>query len=246
MANLLFRPAELLNELHALRGLAGKFLDQTSPFQLEELIGDIRGLQSGGGAMTLEIPEDRPLRTRVSTGEFEPATKSCGREVFGEVTGIWEVVGGKYKVPDRERPNKKPTEVMLIGFSGIASTVFRVFDKSTGDTVACWKMELGDASAPGCFFHTFASLDHAFPVPRHPNMFATPMSAIGFALGELFQDVWEEAVSGTTDPPNRWRSIQTKRVKALLEWQLEQVSNTDSSPWYALKQAKPDNRLFLC
>lgn len=37
MANLLFRPAELLNELSALQGLAGRFLDRASPYKLEEL-----------------------------------------------------------------------------------------------------------------------------------------------------------------------------------------------------------------
>jgi hypothetical protein len=245
MANLLFRPADLLNELSALQGLAGRFLDRTSPYKLEELTREIQGLQAHGGKYTIEIPGTRPLRTRVSNGEFEPPNKKSARRVYGSITGIWEVEATKHAIPDPNRPNKKSKSTMLIGFTGKASTVFEVKVEASGDTVACWKMELGDANSPGCFFHTFASADHAFPVPRHPNVFATPMSAIGFALGELFQGAWEESVSGTNDAPNRWRSIQAKRFKALLDWQLKLVAKTTSSPWCSLKAAKPDSALFL-
>lgn len=245
MANLLFQPTELLEELHALQDLAGRFLHQASPYRLEELRADIEGLRTQGGTYTLEIPEKRPLKTRVSQGEFEPPNKRSARRVYGSITGIWEVEAAEYALPNPDRPHKKPRPRKLIGFSGKASTVFEVKDEACEETVACWKMELGDANSPGCFFHTFASTDHSFPVPRHPNVFATPMSAIDFALGELFQKDWEEAVSGMTDAPNRWRSIQAKRFKALLNWQLAQVEHTTSSPWCSLKAAKPDIDIFL-
>lgn len=245
MANLLFRPADLLHELSALQGLATSFLDRASPYMLEELYGEIQGLLARGGTYTLEIPELRPLKTRASRGEFEPPTKKSGRRVYGSITGIWEVEAIKHVIRDPDRPDKKAKPTMLIGFTGKASTVFEVRDKESEETMACWKMELGDANSPGCFFHTFASTDQGFPVPRHPNVFATPMSAIGFALGELFQGGWEKTVSGTSDAPNRWRSIQAKRLRALLSWQLEQVAKTTSSPWCSLKVAKPDKALFL-
>ena len=245
MENLLFHPAELLSEIEALRNLSASFLDYTS-FQLEQLAGDIRGLVTQkSGALTLEIPKYRPLRTRVSAGEFEPASKSSNRRVFAEITGIWEIKAAKYKVKNPDRPGKKAKETLLIGFTGLASTVISVYDEGCAEPIACWKMEIGDASAPGCFFHTFASVDHGFPVPRHPNVFPTPMSAIGFALGELFQDGWEQAVSGGTDPPQRWRSIQGKRLKALLEWQLKIIAGATASPWFALKAAKPAAGLFV-
>lgn len=245
MANLLFEPTQLLNELSALQDLAAKFLDRTSPYDLAELKSGIEGLRARGGTYTLEIPELRPLRTRVSQGEFEPPNKKSARRVYGSITGIWEVEAAKHARHDPDRPAKKRKPTMLIGFTGKASTVFEVKDKESEKTVACWKMELGDASSPGCFFHTFASADPAFPVPRHPNVFVTPMSAIGFALGELFQGDWEATVSGTSHAPNSWRSIQRNRFKALLEWQLEQVETTTSSPWCSLKVAKPSKELFL-
>lgn len=247
MANLLFRPADLLNEIGALQGIAERFLDRTSPYRLEELSGEIQGLNASGGKAILEIPKGRALRTRVSEGEFEPRNKKkSARRVYGSITGIWEVEAAKHVIPDPNRPNKKqPKPTMLIGFTGKASTAFEVMDKATGETVACWKMELGDASSPGCFFHTFTSADPGFPVPRHPNVFATPMSAIGFALGELFQSAWEECVSGIADHPNRWRSIQSKRFEALLRWQLEQVTKTNADPWCSVKLARPSEWLFL-
>lgn len=245
MANLLFQPSDLLNELSALQVLSAKFLDPMSSYKIDELSSDIQGLQARGGTYTLEIPQGRPLRTRVSHGEFEPRNKKSARGVYGLITGIWEVEAAMYHLRDPGRPHKKLKPKWLIGFTGIASTVFTVKDKASGDTLASWKMELGDANSPGCFFHTFASADHGFPVPRHPNVFATPMSAIGFALGELFQGDWERTVSGTSDAPHRWRSIQAKQLSALLTWQLEQVGKTTSSPWSSLKAAKPDNQLFL-
>lgn len=245
MAKLLFRPAELLNELSSLQGLAAGLVDRSSPYNLKELSDDIVGLQARGGLHTLEIPRDRPLRTRTSVGEFEPPHKHSGRRVYGVITGIWDIEAAKVPILDPSRPNRKSTPTMLIRFVGKASTVFEVIDEDSDSVIACWKMELGDGKSPGCFFHTFASSDHTFPVPRHPNIFATPMSAIGFVLGELFHGDWEKAVSGTSDAPNRWRSIQTKRFKALMGWQLEEVSKTTSSPWCTLKIAKPNDFLFL-
>jgi len=245
MANLLFRPAELLSEIEALRNLSATFLDPTS-FQLEQLAGDIQGLVTQkNGELTLEIPKDRPLRTRVSDGEFELAHRSSNRRIFADISGIWKIKAAKYKVKNPDRPGKKAKETLLIGFTGLASTVISVYDEGVDVPIACWKMEFGHADAPGCFFHTFASVDHGFPVPRHPNMFPTPMSAIGFALGELFQDGWEQVVSGTTDPPQRWRSIQGKRLKALLEWQMKIIADATASPWYALKAAKPTAEIFV-
>lgn len=245
MANLLFRPSDLLSEIEALRGLAASFLDPKF-FQLEQLAGDIQGLVTQkAGTMTLEIPKDRPLRTRLSNGEFEPAHKSSNRRVFAEVTGIWEIEAADHKLKSPNRPGKRAKPTLLIGFTGLASTVITVFDEGAETPIACWHMELGDATAPGCFFHTSTSADHGFPVPRHPNIFPTPMSAIGFVLGELFQHSWEKEVSRATDPPRRWRSIQSKRLKSLLEWQIKLVSEATASPWFAIKMAKPAAEIFV-
>ncbi|MEQ8457643.1 MAG: hypothetical protein RLO52_08785 [Sandaracinaceae bacterium] len=246
MANLFFRPDELLSEIEALRQLCAGFLAPDS-FQLQELAGDIRGLkEQKSGRLTLEIPEDRPLMTKPSEGQFERAPRSSGRSVVAKVTGKWDVKIVKTKVPDQSRPNKKARELLLLDFVDRASTVIHVVDEGGTDPIACWKMELGISSSPGCFFHTFASGDANFPVPRHPNLFPTPMSAIGFVLGELFQDEWEQEVSKAGfDPPQRWRSIQSRRLLALFAWQMELAKAATASPWYAIKAGKPLPSIFL-
>ena len=245
MANLLFRPDDLMSEIEALRQLCEGFLAPGS-FQLQELAGDIRGLKERkSGGLTLEIPKDRPLLTKPSEGQFEPAHRSSGRRVVAKITGVWDVEIVKTKVKNPTRPNKKPKEVLLLGFTDRASTVIHVVDEGGTDAIACWKMELGANDSPGCFFHTFASGDPNFPVPRHPNLFPTPMSAIGFVLGELFQDAWEHEVSKAADPPQRWRSIQSQRLQALFSWQMKLAEAATASPWYAIKAAKPAPDMFV-
>lgn len=246
MAHLLFDPTEFLNELHDFKELSAGFLSHDS-FALDSLEQVIQGLVArGAGEETLEIPEKQPLRTRISAGEFEPGHKSSTREVFADVTGIWQIELVERRIRDPRRPARKVKPKAFIGFIGLASAVIEVFDRRTLDTLALWKMEVGDSISPGCFFHTFASIDKNLPTPRHPNLFPTPMSAIGFALGELFQDEWEKVVSGTGHHSNSWRSIQKRRLSALLRWQMDFVSATaSSSPWMDLKAAKPDPAIFV-
>jgi hypothetical protein len=61
----------------------------------------------------------------------------------------------------------------------------------------------------------------------------------------LFQDGWEKVVSGATDAPQRWRSIQGKRLTKLLDWQMKLIADATASPWIALKTAKPVAELFV-
>ena len=78
-----------------------------------------------------------------------------------------------------------------------------------------WRVELGADDAPGCYFHTQILGDReespfpkSVPIPRLPSPFVTPMAAVEFVLGELFQDKWQEEARRTRDPQRRWRSIQ--------------------------------------
>ncbi len=238
MSRLLFKPRELEAELESLKELAEEYLKHDSIYILDELVSSLRGLVADGGRMLLEIPRNRPLTTRISEGEFEPVAKSSGRRIYGEVTGKWEVM--------LQRVGKRK-KLKLIEFCGIASTVVELFDHESRDLpIATWKVELGDANAPGCYFHSHAgSLTPDLPIPRHPSLFPTPMAAIAFALGELFQHKWEQTVAGITPHPNHWRSLQKRRLKALLKWKLHQIETGTSSPWIALKSAKPSPNLFV-
>ncbi len=244
MSKLLFSPSELLSEIGALSELAAKFLDPAG-FQLKQLATDIRGLiAQQSGSTVLEIPESWPLRTRISKGDYETSGKS-NREVFAEITGIWKIELSKRGLTSGRR-NRKVRPKPLIGYSGLASMTITVYDQTASENrIAHSQMDVGDLNAPGCFFHTHSFIDSSFPVPRHPNLFPTPMSAIEFVLGELFQTSWERAVSGSTDPPQRWRSIQQKRLKAILAWQMERVGQATASPWIAIKTMNPPPDIFV-
>ncbi|MEZ4322521.1 MAG: hypothetical protein R3F61_33955 [Myxococcota bacterium] len=242
MCHLLFGPDDLLDELQTLKSMVGPFTAPESTYQLAELEAQIKGLIAEGPGATcqLAIPTGRPWRTRISEGEFEPPAKKCNTTVYAEVTGTWSTA---LVIDDPQKKVSK--QKRRIAFTGVASTAIKVFEATSGEAVALWKMELGDANSPGCYFHTHAGSRPSFPVPRHPSLFATPMAAIGFALGELFQGAWDEAVQGTTGAPNRWRSIQKRRMKKLLEWALSEVESTTSSPWMSIKAAKPPPALFV-
>ena len=127
----------------------------------------------------------------------------------------------------------------------------------------CGGSSLGQGDAPGCYFHTQILGDRdespfpkAVPIPRFPSPFVTPMAAVEFALGELFQDKWQEEARQARDPQRRWRSIQQRRWSSLLMWQNDLVTRRASSPWVEsfpskessswidLKHAKPPEDLF--
>jgi len=245
VANLFFKPSELLSEIESLRQLSSSFLAPSS-YQFKEFASDIQGLVSEKkGTIALEIPKERPLLTKPSAGQFEPAHRTSGRCVVAKVTGIWDVEIVKVKLKNPERPRKKASEQMLIGFTDRASTEICIVDEGDTKPIALWKMEMGASDSPGCFFHTFASGDPRFPVPRHPNLFTTPMSTIDFLLGELFQEEWESEVSRATDSSQRWRSIQSARLQTLLSWQMKLAGTSTASPWVSIKRAKPDPGMFI-
>ena len=242
MSGLLFNLSELEREAVALQTLSNGFLDNSS-YPFEEIIRDIRGIH-GTHNFDLKIPRERPLRTLISEGEFEPKNKSSGCNVFATISGKWELQAEKNKGKS------------CVKFIGLASGVITVYDEATLDPLAHWKMELGDARSPGCYFHTYSPLKNksdlafgapqsrdSFPIPRHPNIFPTPMAIIGFTLGELFQEKWAQAVSGGKG--TMWRSIQRKRLTQLLNWQIKVSNDTSFGPWISLKNAKPPANLFL-
>lgn len=246
MSHLLFTPDDFIQELQALTDLSRSFLNRELSFDLSALTDGLKLLK--GNPLTsqpFEIPFDRPIVTRASTGEFEPKRKTSSRQVAGEITGIWEIGHFQRPYAKENRKGRKRRQVYFFGFTGKASTVLKVRDLSSNAIIASWKMELGSVASPGCFFHTFASEDETFPVPRHPSVFATPMAAMAFLLGELFQDDWKRAVSGGSGAATIWRSIQLRRLKAILGWQLQCVDESDSSPWCDLKCAKPNEFLFI-
>lgn len=258
MSGLLFPFGELVEEAVALGSMAKQFLVARGPRVLNGLKRD---LQRIGGRSTDRVQELvlHPLRTK-PTRDYEPMSRSGGQKIYALISGKWEL-----RSVGRKGPKRK------IAFVGKASTVFELWPENCiwreshdrSNRLAMWRIELGADDAPGCYFHTQilgdrdqAPFPKALPIPRLPSPFVTPMAAVEFALGELFQDKWQKEARRARDAQRRWRSIQRRRWSNLLMWQndlvtrrtsspwVESIPSEPSSPWIDLKHAQPPNNLF--
>ena len=173
------------------------------------------GEKSAERDRTLQL---QPLRTRPSRC-YEPGSRSGGLGIYAHVTGIWELRPVGRKGTNRE-----------VAFTGKASTVVELWPEQCmwceehrlTSRVARWKIELGAHDSPGCYFHFHLGNHHdpplraAIPIPRLPSPFVTPMAAVEFVLGELFQDEWQRKVRMARDHHKRWRRIQRERWSTFL------------------------------
>ena len=228
VTGLLFRYGELVEETEALRRMARPFLAAGGAEALFSLKGDLERI---GGQTTVHVQELvlRPLRTE-PTRNYEAGTRAGGQEIYALIRGKWEL-----QTIGRQGPTRK------IAFVGKASAVIELWPKDClweemhqqPNRLAMWRIELGAEDAPGCYLHTQILGDRdelpfpkAVPIPRLPSPFITPMAAVEFALGELFQDRWQEEARRTRDPQKRWRSIQQQRWANLLTWQSDLILRT--------------------
>lgn len=249
MAPLKFSFQKFANELVALNRLGKKFLSRTGREQV--LPAYIASLEAYREMETerewkLEIPLDRPLRTTVSDGEYEVGGGG-GRRIYAKVSSLWII----QRIP----PTKKSRPASEFRLSGLASTRVRILeraDNGSGDQeIAMWRMEIGDDASPGCHFHVqvlgdvnVAPFPADVPIPRLPSPLITPAAIVEFVLGELFQDQWVRELQGGSADIDRWRSIQRHRYGRLLDWQ-RKILGRSSTPWLAVKTAKPSPDLFV-
>ena len=245
VAGLQFRSQELVQEVNALKGIAGRFLDGADSWVLDQMACGLKRIAGGraNGPQPLEL---EPLRTKVSRS-YERGSRAGGTKIYARMKGKWEL-----------RPlQRKKNQPKVVEFAGKASTVVEMWtegdrwNEDCSNRLAKWRVELGARDSPGCYFHVQVLGDRneppfpkSIPIPRLPSLFATPMAAVEFVLGELFQDEWARETSRDLDPQRRWRSLQQDRLCRLLEWQQDLVRQADLSPWMALKDAKPKVGLF--
>lgn len=247
--SLLFRVADLQNELRSFKKLAAGLLASDSPSVLsiaESALSSIANSAQGHG---WEIPRENPLFTNPSIGEYMPDDK--GSEViFGEISFIWDL----QPVRDRGREHGPALKVRL---NGRASTMVRLlrgepFSGQNPDELAMWRMEIADDAAPGAFFHiqimgreSDLMFPHSVDIPRFPCVFSSPFSAIEFLLGELFQSRWPRLVQSGKSEAEQWRSIQEFRHERYLKWATDCIRSGGGSPWSSWKQAKPEETMFI-
>lgn len=164
--------------------------------------------------------------------------------VYAKLTSIWEIepIG---------RSKRPKTEFRLTGIASTKIQLFRHGDNGAPEELGLWRMEIGDSNAPGCHFHVqIEGQDNNrpfpgnVPIPRLPVYLATPLSALGFVLGELFQEQWAKEMSRAGDVLAIWTGIQQHRFERLFAWQSRTVRETQGCPWVALKSTKPPATLF--
>lgn len=241
MAELRFQFTELVRETKALRTIARNFLDPSTTRVLHVFENDLADIRKGqaGRVRSLEL---QPLYTRPSKGEYEFGRRKGLQHVYAIISGTWELrpLGGS-SAPRRE-----------VEFCGKASTKIALYNLDRPNTrLAMWRLELGAEDSPGCYIHAQILGDsdqppfpRSVPIPRLPSIFVTPMSAVEFALGELFQDKWAKATAGNTGDTPYWRELQRKRLQSLFSWYQSELKNSVSSPWMALKESKPREDIF--
>ena len=244
MAGLRFKIVELERETKALKSMGTGFLDSRTSWALDEFWSNLKSIggRRGESVRTLKL---QCLRTTPST-KYQSGSRQGSRKVHAVISGIWEL-----------RPlGNGPAPGRKVEFCGKASTKIKLYASDEPETprLAMWRLELGAEDSPGCYVHAQILGDsdqppfpRSVPIPRLPSIFVTPMSAVEFALGELFQDKWAKAAAGNAGDAQQWRALQRQWLQSLFSWYQSELKNSlsSSSSWMALKAAKPDEGLFL-
>lgn len=250
-----FSFAGMSNEVTSMASLAKSFLEESSLYNVlpmwNRALINFKDEPYSGRRIRWEISERDPIKTK-TTSEYEAGARRGGRTVFGQISCVWEI---SKPVPkgkkERKRSFRSPTFV-VIGLACTKVTIWGVEDAGAPKELARWTLEIGDAMSPGCHFHTQINLDarheifpKSLPVPRLPSLLHTPMDALDFLLGELFQNSWFKYASQDTDAGKTWAHCQTTRLTNLLKWQSETIKNASAAPWATLKKQKPSFDLLI-
>lgn len=219
-------------ELEAFKNLAYRFIEREDQRKLDQFASDLRGFHSNGGLThRWALGDDRAVRTVPSKGEYE--VDSAGQDVFGTLKSVWEI---------RKVGNSRHAREFEI--NGIASTELAIHKLGDACQLAQWKMEIGTAASPGCNVHTHVGLFRV-PVPRFPALAVSPLASFEFIIAELFQRRWSERTGGRSNGAAEWRTIQRKRLRAIIRWMDQTVEGALTSPWVAYKNSKPDPKLLM-
>ncbi|MEV8375208.1 hypothetical protein AB0P21_20915 [Kribbella sp. NPDC056861] len=245
--SLIFKVAELRNEIQAFRNLARDFIAPGADGVLSQAQADLENIaRRSGGMIAWCIRPAYAFRTALSDGEYMPGKKKGGEKIHAEITFIWEIE------PVRKKGGKQALEVRLVGK---ASTMVRLIsggpETASPEELAMWRMEVADDNSPGSYFHVqvlgreeSAPFPSAIDVPRLPSVLMSPFACMEFALAELFQERWAKHAAEGTSETLAWRAIQGPRHDKQLAWHAEQIKSNSGSPWAAWKAAKPPEDLF--
>jgi len=240
---ILFEFSAVEQEISNFAKIARKFIDERSRTVIDQWLSMLLSFRDSRrqGRWRWQITECNPVRTK-PTYEYESRGKSGGFLVYGELSMVWEI----------EAKGRGSGPAQSFYLKGLASTMIKVFRLDSDQDVrqiAQWTFEVGDHQSPGCHFHVgipcLNETESSFPVPRLPSILLTPIDALDFLLGEIFQVPWRQEVSRDSDSIRAWAGHQQKRLSRLLEWKRDQVKKSGGSAWNYLKNQRPQSKIFL-
>jgi hypothetical protein len=238
-----FHFADLQREVSNFAQVSQRFLERESRAKLSDWLTGLVNFRDSRhqGSWRWTIPEEDPVRTLL-TDEYEAGERRGGFTVYGELSSIWEI-GLK---------GRGGSASHAICLNGIASTKVKIFRRHADSTIrqiAQWQFEVGDSQSPGCHFHIgighFGEAAASLPVPRLPSLLLTPIDALDFLLGEIFQARWSEEVNRETTPMQQWSAQQKARLSRLLKWKQDQIEKSGGSAWNYLKHQRPSAQILL-
>src|SRR6266850_4101566 len=198
---ILFSYRDTFKEIELASQYFGKYVAAESSGVLDEWLQKIRAFKQSatrGRRCSWQIPLDRPLRTVVSNGAYQPDSAGA-LNVRGVISTVWTIEHvGRHAALGRH------DEVFrLVDDGSTLVKILKVADDDQESCVAAWHFDVGVAISPGFHFHTQISTrpdaadmaaETYFPktldVPRLPAVLFFPLDALDFLLGELFLDQW--------------------------------------------------------
>ena len=250
-SGLLFSFEDMKKEIVNMKKLASPFLDDhAKQFVIDAWQNELKHFQNlpFGTKVVWEIKEEHPLKTRLSDGKYQLRGK--GKTVQGQLTMIWDIVAGDIRKRIQEKPPHK--FFALVGKASIKLNITKYQGNDDGEELARWRFEVGDSESPGCHFHMQVlggEQDNVFPkslpIPRFPGFLVTPLDALDFLLGELFQIDWPKRQAQDTDEVRLWSRSQQARLQKIVKWQMGHLNETKGSPWVTLKKEKPPIALLI-
>lgn len=248
-AGLRFMFSDMEKEIEYMRALAAPFLSRdTFHHRIPEWKRRLTNfrLSPGSGRMSWFVPEDEPLETAESVGEYEPHGRKGVYRVVGRISGAWDILA------ELSRDNTPPKHFTLDGHASFKLSVWAIGGERKYVELARWSSDVGDRNSPGCHFHSQIDMDEGygiFPkglsVPRLPGFLLTPMDLLEYLIGELFQAKWTSRASKGSQEVRNWSNTQRPRLLRMLSWQHGAIKKAGGSPWTTLKRLKPHATLLL-
>lgn len=248
-----FSFAEMRREIQNMADIARPFLESASYEQVIPIwVQQLRNFATSRheSAMQWEIPRSTPIQTVRSAGEYEVGDGG-EHTIFGRLSSVWDIVTPRAGSKTKKR-NAPHNSFLLVGRASTRISIFEYHPNGDHRELGRWRFEVGDAQSPGCHFHVQIlgeEGDQFFPksmcVPRLPAILITPMDALEFLLGEIFQSRWRQRAAQKTDSMQNWANCQRKRLMNVFAWQRAKIEKTSGSPWTSLKSEKPDVDLLF-